>query len=117
MGSGPALSLKSSFYRIFVTLSTSRGQHTDDDVMAPDYHCAVHFCLSPRPSDNMSYSFEDEGFRELYYTEVIRSLEEDAKCKLEIKDSDWREEIDGLRAEVVLRWTVPSSPINFERRA
>ncbi|KAK5454988.1 hypothetical protein LTS15_005708 [Exophiala xenobiotica] len=70
-------------------------KHSDDDNMSPDYFRAVHFCLAPRPSDNMSYRFEDEGFRELYYTEVIRSLEEDAKSKFELQESDWGNDEEG----------------------
>ena len=67
-------------------------KHHDEADMTPDYYRAVHFCLSPRPSTNMSFSFEDQSFRELYYTGVIRSLEEDLKQKFEIEDNFWEED-------------------------
>ena len=68
-------------------------EHADDDDMTPQYYEAVRFCLSPRPNpDSRSFSFEDAGFREIFFREVVANLEASLREKWEVSDNIWREE-------------------------
>jgi hypothetical protein len=62
----------------------------DEDSMSPDYLRATQFCLSPRPNPHSgSFSFQDAGFRELFYEEVILALETHLMNKYKIDDMFW----------------------------
>ena len=68
-------------------------EHSDDFTMKPEYLCAVRFCLSPHPNPYTgSFSFEDEGFREIFYVEVISRLEDNLMANFGINDSFWQNE-------------------------
>ncbi|KAK7892627.1 hypothetical protein LTR67_006862 [Exophiala xenobiotica] len=62
----------------------------DDDSMSADYLRAMQFCLSPRPNPySGSFSFQDPGFREMFYEEVILALENHLMNKYKIDDLFW----------------------------
>jgi hypothetical protein len=65
-------------------------EHADDITMSPEYHRAVSFCLSPKPNPySGSFSFEDRGFREIFYSEVIGMLEENLMARFEVEEGIW----------------------------
>ncbi|KIW90851.1 uncharacterized protein Z519_08634 [Cladophialophora bantiana CBS 173.52] len=68
-------------------------EHSDDINMTTEYIRAVRFCLSPHPNPySGSFSFEDEGFREIFYSEVISMLEDNLVSRFEADNSIWRDE-------------------------
>ena len=68
-------------------------EHADDITMSAEYHRAVGFCLSPKPNPySGSFSFEDRGFREIFYTEVIGMLEENLMARFEVGEGIWEGE-------------------------
>ena len=65
-------------------------EHADDITMSAEYHRAISFCLSPKPNPySGSFSFEDRGFREIFYTEVIGMLEENLTARFEVGEGIW----------------------------
>lgn len=65
-------------------------EHSDDMAMTAGYLRAVRFCLSPHPNPySGSFSFEDSGFREIFYSEVIGMLEENLMARFEVGESIW----------------------------
>jgi len=70
-------------------------EHSDDINMTAEYARAVRFCLSPHPNPySGSFSFEDKGFREIFYSEVISMLEDNLKSRFEVNDSIWVDDDD-----------------------
>jgi hypothetical protein len=68
-------------------------EHSDDMNMTAEYLRAVQFCLSPHPNPySGSFSFEDEGFRELFYSEVISLLEDNLTARFDVNSSIWRDD-------------------------
>ena len=56
--------------------------HSDDMAMTAEYNRATRFCLSPHPNPfSGSFSFEDQGFREIFYNEVIVNLEDNLRAR------------------------------------
>ena len=56
--------------------------------MTENYYYAIVFCINPTPDPvSRMASFDEPGFREIYYEKVIFLLEEDLKDKYEM---DWR---------------------------
>ena len=67
-------------------------EHADDMDMTSEYLCAIRFCLCPRPSPHSgSFSFEDSGFREIFYSEVISMLEDNLMSRFEVNDTIWQD--------------------------
>ena len=67
-------------------------ENADSVNMSQSYYEAVRFCLLPGPDPvSRSYSFEEAGFRELYYKEVIVHLENDLNERFEVSDKIWDE--------------------------
>ncbi|KAJ9606761.1 hypothetical protein H2200_008770 [Cladophialophora chaetospira] len=65
-------------------------EHSDDMAMTAGYHRAIQFCLSPHPNPySGSFSFEDRGFREIFYSEVIAKLEDNLMARFEVSESIW----------------------------
>jgi hypothetical protein len=63
-------------------------EHSDEYAMTAEYNRAIRFCLSPHPNPySGSFSFEDQGFREIFYNEVIVNLEDNFKARFEVGDS------------------------------
>lgn len=57
--------------------------------MSLEYKRAIRFCLWPYPNPKSgSFSFEDQGFRELFYSEVIMNLENDMEARFEVADHE-----------------------------
>ena len=70
-------------------------EHSDDISMTAGYLRAIRFCLSPHPNPySGSFSFDDRGFREVFYSEVIAMLEDHLSSQFEVSDSIWREDDD-----------------------
>lgn len=64
--------------------------HIDDMNMTPEYSRAIRFCLTPSPNPRSGlFSFEDHGFRELFYDEVISALEDNLTSRFEVDDHMW----------------------------
>jgi hypothetical protein len=60
-------------------------EHSDDLAMTAEYNRATRFCLSPHLNPySGSFSFEDQGFREIFYNEVIVNLEDNFKARFEV---------------------------------
>lgn len=65
-------------------------EHADDMMMTPEYLKAIRFCLSPHPNPfSGSFSFDDKGFREIYYMEVIAMVEENLMSRFEVGENLW----------------------------
>ena len=63
----------------------------DDITMTGQMSQAIRFCLFPNPNPrNRSFSFGDEGFREIFYTEVIANLEEHLGTMCEDVEQIWK---------------------------
>ena len=70
-------------------------EHSDDISMTAEYLRAIRFCLSPHPNPySGSFSFDDKGFREVFYSEVIAMLEDHLSSQFEVSDSIWNEDDD-----------------------
>lgn len=64
-------------------------EHADDMTMTLEYTRATRFCLSPHPNPfSGSFSFEDQGFREIFYNEVIVNLENNLMARFEVADNE-----------------------------
>lgn len=62
-------------------------EHSDDMAMTIEYNRATRFCLSPHPNPYTgSFGFEDQGFREIFYNEVIVNLEDNLRARFEVTD-------------------------------
>lgn len=60
--------------------------YSTDMNMTPFYNRAICFCVAPRPSpENRTFNFEDQGFREIFYNEVITNLEENLRARFEVE--------------------------------
>lgn len=65
-------------------------EHIDDMNMTAEYSQAIRFCLTPSPNPRSgSFSFEDPGFRELFYDHVISALEDNLTSRFEVDDQIW----------------------------
>ena len=59
---------------------------SDELAMTSMFNSATRFCLSPYPNPlTRSFSFDDRGFREIFYTEVIVNLEENLRSRFEME--------------------------------
>lgn len=55
--------------------------------MMPMFSSAVRFCLFPYPNPKSgSFSFDDQGFREIFYNEVVVNLEENLRYRFEVDE-------------------------------
>lgn len=64
-------------------------EHADDMAMTIEYNRATRFCLSPHPNPfSGSFGFEDQGFREIFYNEVIVNLEDNLRARFEVADNE-----------------------------
>lgn len=63
----------------------------DDITMVPSYHQVICFCiyLSPLPPTRTSRSFDNAGFRDWYYHQVIEPLEDILHENFEVGQEDW----------------------------
>lgn len=63
----------------------------DDMTMEASYHQVMCFCiyLSPLPPSRASRSFDDAGFRDWYYHQVIEPLEDILRENFEVGQEDW----------------------------
>jgi hypothetical protein len=67
-------------------------ESADNFTMTPEYYKAIQFCLFPKPDPHSrKVSFDDVGFREIYYKEVIVQLEEHLRSRFETTDKIWDE--------------------------
>lgn len=65
------------------TLGDTLEECYENDDMSEDYYHAIRFCLWPNPDpQSRSYAFEDSGFRERYYNEVVLRLEAHLESKV-----------------------------------
>ncbi len=65
-------------------------EHYDDSSLSQCYYEAVRFCLFPKPDPSTRLiEFSDQGFREMYYREVILPLEEELHENFEIGQKFW----------------------------
>ena len=67
-------------------------ESADNLTMTPEYYKAIQFCLVPKPDPHSRrVGFDDVGFREIYYREVIVQLEEHLRSRFETTDQIWNE--------------------------